>query len=352
MIDQGETSASPLSLSLGSLMEMYWDSVEQKGQPVSTGIGVLDDTLGGGLFPGRLIGLLGRPGSGKSTLSNQIAYHVASTGCPALYLSLEESLSSVIAKTISREFDLEYGSVLRGDRALKGAINDAFAALSSQPVASGLKYIFPSSETSRDLLNVLYTAAASQFADSHQGGLIVVDYLQDLAHRYRATHPEDRRELRECVGWLAGELRQLACDLNCTVLMLSSVSRLNGYAMESPLSSAKESGDIEYICDAVLALQPARSADAGGSGRLGASSAWTPYELEVAKNRGGETRKLTLMWRGDRQTLTDKQPMTMSSPILMPISRTAKSDRKPASSTRRKVIRPLDSRDTYEEEGA
>ncbi|HEV2121350.1 MAG TPA: DnaB-like helicase C-terminal domain-containing protein [Chloroflexota bacterium] len=56
----------------------------------ATGLSRLDDLLGG-LEPGRVTILQAAPGTGKTVLSNQIAYHVAAhAGAPVLYLALPE----------------------------------------------------------------------------------------------------------------------------------------------------------------------------------------------------------------------------------------------------------------------
>src|SRR5258705_7782121 len=97
---------------LGDLTGRFWQAVEQRGTPVPTGIRCLDIALGGGLTPGRLLGLLGGPGSGKTALANQIAEAVASSSHPVIYLTLEETGMTLLAKTMSRVGNLDYGTVL------------------------------------------------------------------------------------------------------------------------------------------------------------------------------------------------------------------------------------------------
>ncbi|HEY1085452.1 MAG TPA: DNA repair protein RadA [Candidatus Saccharimonadales bacterium] len=66
----------------------------EKQQRLSTGIGDIDDVLGGGILPGGVTLLAGQPGIGKSTLLLQIAARVADNSS-VLYVSGEESAHQV-----------------------------------------------------------------------------------------------------------------------------------------------------------------------------------------------------------------------------------------------------------------
>ena len=52
---------------------------------VETGIPYLDDILGGGLPRGAIVMVVGAPGTGKTTLAQQMAFHAASQGAATLY---------------------------------------------------------------------------------------------------------------------------------------------------------------------------------------------------------------------------------------------------------------------------
>jgi len=59
-----------------------------------TGVGGLDEVLGGGLPAGRIVLLLGEPGAGKTILSSQFLYNgITKFGENGLFISLEESRS-------------------------------------------------------------------------------------------------------------------------------------------------------------------------------------------------------------------------------------------------------------------
>jgi DNA repair protein RadA/Sms len=62
---------------------------------LSTGIGELDDVLGGGIVPGSVVLIGGAPGIGKSTLTTMALANLVSAGRRTLYVSAEESAAQI-----------------------------------------------------------------------------------------------------------------------------------------------------------------------------------------------------------------------------------------------------------------
>jgi DNA repair protein RadA/Sms len=62
---------------------------------LSTGIGELDEVLGGGLVPGSLVLIGGSPGIGKSTLTTMALANLVAAGRRTLYVSAEESAAQI-----------------------------------------------------------------------------------------------------------------------------------------------------------------------------------------------------------------------------------------------------------------
>ena len=62
---------------------------------LSTGIGELDNVLGGGLVPGSLVLIGGSPGVGKSTLVTMALANLVAAGHRTLYVSAEESAAQI-----------------------------------------------------------------------------------------------------------------------------------------------------------------------------------------------------------------------------------------------------------------
>ena len=62
---------------------------------LSTGIGELDNVLGGGIVPGSLVLIGGSPGIGKSTLTTMVLANMCAAGRRTLYVSAEESAAQI-----------------------------------------------------------------------------------------------------------------------------------------------------------------------------------------------------------------------------------------------------------------
>jgi len=71
------------------------DVVAAERERLSTGIGELDNVLGGGIVPGSLVLLGGSPGIGKSTLTTMVLANLHEAGRRTLYVSAEESAAQI-----------------------------------------------------------------------------------------------------------------------------------------------------------------------------------------------------------------------------------------------------------------
>ena len=78
-------------------------------QPVPLGFGLLDKTIGGGLRPGELLLIGGAQGTGKTTMSLQMARNVASSGqANVLYLCYEHDELYLLNRLIAAESALTH----------------------------------------------------------------------------------------------------------------------------------------------------------------------------------------------------------------------------------------------------
>jgi DNA repair protein RadA/Sms len=71
------------------------DIAVDEQERLSTGIGELDNVLGGGIVPGSLILIGGAPGIGKSTLTTMAVANLLAAGRRTLYVSAEESAAQI-----------------------------------------------------------------------------------------------------------------------------------------------------------------------------------------------------------------------------------------------------------------
>jgi replicative DNA helicase len=209
-------------------------------------------------------------------------------------------MNTLLAKTLSRLGHIDYGAVLQGRASEQQAINDALRKVTERKSAERLLYI----ESSGALLDEVFAIAQqhfARFANEEQGGgagVLVVDYLQRVARaQLSLLRAGGTRDLREAVTSLTEQLRDLARDLNCTVIAVASQNRASGYANANAMTSAKESGDVEYTADVLMSL-------ANDEKRV-APLRCEARSLSLAKNRLGSQTVIRLDWRPDRQQFTE-----------------------------------------------
>jgi circadian clock protein KaiC len=79
---------------------------------MSTGVGGLDNILGGGLTPNRVYLVEGSPGAGKTTLALQFLLKGAELGEAGLYITLSETRSELLAVADAHGWDVEAISIV------------------------------------------------------------------------------------------------------------------------------------------------------------------------------------------------------------------------------------------------
>jgi len=278
----------------------YWAHVGKRKKTVGTSLKGLDSILGGGLEPQRLMILLGAPGGGKTTLANQMAVHAADRGRPVLYVTSEDVPFNLLAKTLARQGEVSYTAVLKGSEDEKPLIRQTLLAYQESLAATRLRYLDATMGTSLSIIKECARAHFEQFKEGGSG-ILVIDYLQRIA-RCLSSYREGKQDLRLAVTAIAEELRSIATGLDCCVLALAAQHRASGYgASKNALSSGKESGDIEYTADTVMAI--------GDDEQRTSTVTWLqPKILRVDKNRqgpSGENCIVNLDWYSERQKFTE-----------------------------------------------
>lgn len=296
-------SGSPVTVSVSDLAADYWDQVKQRKNTASTGFGTLNGVLSGGFEGGRLIVILGAPNTGKTTFTHQIAHHVANGGRPVLYVTSEDSPSALFAKSIARIGQVNYTAVLKGLETEKAKINAALSRQRDMLSSERLLYLDATNGVTLDMIREYSREHFAKYTEENGGGpgVIVVDYLQRIARSVKSMSGITA-DLREVVTMVAERLRALAIELDCTVIAIASQNR-TGYTRSGEmgsLASAKESGDVEYTADVIMALNEDKDPKRVPPLQM------TPLMLYVDKNRQGQKNKaIPLDFWPDRQQFTD-----------------------------------------------
>ncbi|MFF0378783.1 replicative DNA helicase [Actinoplanes missouriensis] len=242
---------------------------------MSTGLGVLDDLIGG-FLPGQLVIPAGRPGMGKSTAGLGFAIAAARRGNPALVFSLEMSRRELTWRLLSAVGGIDLSAFTSG-RMTPDQLDKAKRA--SKEVAGWPLLIDDQSNT----VNDIRTAARRFRQQAGSLGVVFVDYLQ----RMRSTQKHDRRDLE--VGRNAADLKTLGQELEATMVVPAQLNRGPESRTDKrpQLSDMRDSGEIEQEADIVILLHREDYYDKEHE-RAGEA------DFIVAKHRNGPTDTVTV----------------------------------------------------------
>jgi circadian clock protein KaiC len=173
--------------------------LEVNSERVSTGVGGLDDILGGGLPKSRLYLVQGQPGVGKTTLALQFLLEGVKAGEKVLYITLSETEEEVNEVATSHGWSLR-GIDLFDLSAMEEALDPEYDNTVFHPSEVEL------GETTKTLLSIV---------DRVQPTRAVFDSLSEM--RLLARDPlRYRRQILSLKHYFAGK--------NCTVLLLDDLT--------------------------------------------------------------------------------------------------------------------------------
>lgn len=218
-----------------------------------TGIGEIDQVLGGGIVPASLILLGGEPGIGKSTILGQIACAIVQRNHPVIYCSGEES---------------GYQVKMRFDR-LEGRMN----------IFDNLLFI---GETNCEKI----CSALRQ----HRPALAIIDSIQTVASSDVPSETGSVAQVRSCTV----KFLEVAKQEGIPIIITGHVTK------EGSVAGPKT---LEHLVDTVLYLE----GDASHQFRL----------LKTVKNRFGSTNEVGVFEMGDKglSEVTNPSELFLSSEV-------------------------------------
>lgn len=202
------------------------------------------DELTGGLRPGLMVVVGGRPGSGKTSWAGALASNVARRGEPVLVVSAEMSRLDVYGRLMSAQAQLVGSELERGRVNPKdwSRIDAGAAELGRLPL---------------DLIDttpvtILALRTWIRRAMSHYGhlGLVVIDYLQLMSGIKRA----ENRQVE--LAQMSRDIKLMAGELAVPIVVLCQLSQaLESRADKRPmLSDLRESGAPANDADLVIGV--------------------------------------------------------------------------------------------------
>lgn len=285
-------------------------AVAERPHGVRTGIEPLDEIIGG-LFPGKLLIVAGRPGMGKSIVGTNIAKNVArrsSTepgvpdfGIPVDYLSAEmdnDELSARVGTDI--DFDRCAPEGLKpaayGDFTQMRATGEMVGRLAE----ANLKLHDLDLEFFDSNLTLEWIEATCRRRSREKPGhrLVIIDHLQlvSVAELRRGANRNDEQTI------ITKRLKALARDLGITIIALSQLSReVEKRDDKRPiLADLREGGSIEQDADIVIGImrpilyarakiQAAKNEEQRSKAIVEYDDAKGVLEAAVLKQRGGRT---------------------------------------------------------------
>jgi replicative DNA helicase len=268
VLTTGERQVISLSDALVCCVADY-DAAGERLPGVPTGLSALDRILGG-LCPGRLTVIAGKPGAGKTTLMLQMALTAARSGSPVIIVSCEMSEPEVCRTLLSRHagISLSPADVLALDERTRAEqrrrLMDAADQIAMMPIA--IEY--------RPGISVSQLRHLLRHHSLRGAKLAVVDYIQLVDGRTRRDQSREQE-----VAEVALTLKTLAGQLGLSIVAGSQVN---------DAGEVRESRAIEQHADALVVLERADVSDV-----LNPPPVRT-IEVQIRKNRHGAVGKLQL----------------------------------------------------------
>ncbi len=272
---------------------------EEQASGIATGLPELDrDT--GGLSPGKLWIVAGRPSMGKTIFATRLARFVGRAGAGALLFSLEVSEEEINARLLA---DMAYASThpITYRRIVSAAdltdeemwrIEEAQERYDALPVIVDC----PSGVTVSQIASRVRAERLRMAKVGVKLGAVIIDYL-DFIHasdRYRGNRVYE-------VAEISRGLKQLAKDQDVCVVLLAQINRQveQRHDKRPMMSDLRDSGNLEQDADVIAlvyreAYYLERSPEylKGDDDDVIARLAEVRHDLDliIGKNRAGPTR--------------------------------------------------------------
>ncbi|MCA9314781.1 MAG: replicative DNA helicase [Planctomycetes bacterium] len=214
---------------------------------VRSGFTTFDD-MTGGLKPGELVIVAGRPSMGKTTWALNIARHASSReGKTVAVFSLEMTARNIVRNILCAEARVD-GKKMRQGRFLSDAdhqrLRDAAGLLFDARL-----YV----DDTPGLTPTLLRAKARRLKSRYGLDLVIIDYLQLMSGGPASRAQENRQQE---ISYISRSLKLLARELEVPVIALSQLNRAaeQREGNRPRLSDLRESGAIEQDADVICLL--------------------------------------------------------------------------------------------------
>lgn len=263
----------------------------------STGLKALDKALNGGLREG-LYCIGAMSGFGKTTLVLQIADTIAAAGNDVLYISLEMSADELTAKSISRRTYQQCLANAASQENILAVARTTLDVLRCDIATQAQTKTFTEAATAytEHEAKCLYivegmqgvnAAKVRQLVKQHQQRhgrppVVFIDYMQLLTIA-DTTQNTDKQKMDAAIK----ALKDISRDFKIPVVAISSMNRAS-YNDSLNMASFKESGNIEYTADVLLALEATLPDDCKDDTKEAKKKRLAVFKKNNARQRHGE----------------------------------------------------------------
>jgi len=177
-----------------TVTEAILEDLKDHRQPYSTGLRALDETMGGGLYPGRSYGFAARKKVGKTVLASTISCNLNLQGVKHLFICAEMSAKEIHQRNLSRLTDT-YPSEFRNDHRNSSGFQQSIAEVA---VASKRCILYHNAPglTFSELKRI---AASAVFSHGIKG--LILDYWQLVGGKEGTGSTSEH--LDEVAQWIA-----------------------------------------------------------------------------------------------------------------------------------------------------
>lgn len=289
-----------------ALLQAFEAYVNRKHGQVDAGLrtGFMTlDKLIGGFKKGHLIILAAGTSMGKTTFALNLATNVLKRKEPVGIISLEMDSVEIIDRMIISE------ASVHGWKFAQGETNDEEEQRISRAL-DGLHNLPLLISEERGLTISQIRARLRKFkSELGKLSLVVIDYLQ-LVNLSDANPNESTARQ---VGQTVVQLRNLASELECPIILLSQISRSYSQRQDKRpvLSDLRDSGNIEEVADAVVFLYRHAHTSIGAREKAREEGTENHAEVIIAKARTGSTGAVTLLFEGEYTRFVDPENLSM-----------------------------------------
>ena len=239
----------------------------------------------GGLWPGEVMVLGGRPGSGKSAAAVQIARYNSQFGMVPALFNLEMTDHQTIYRQICARAGVPMAKFRMGE-----LDDDEQSAVFTQLNILGIEKMLLCDRSSMTIGEIEHTLA--RYIKTHGVNLAIIDYLQ-LADAGAKT---DNRQQE--VAYISRKCKTMSLKLGIPMVVLAQLSRKSEDENREPrMSDMRESGAIEQDADVIMFTHRKTTKVAEMDSH--------EYSLLFPKVRNGEVGRCNVAWSGRTLEFTD-----------------------------------------------